>query len=301
MFQARYYPTGIFLEAGSGSRRSAVWSSIVSARPLLMKGLRIRIRNGYSTDIWQDPWIPDDSRFTVFTPRPPDKFFPMNVADLIDPLTSTWNKHLIEEHLWPIDRERILSIPVGSIYSDDRFVWHYARNGKFSVKTAYHAMKCEQRSDEGDRRGEGSGVDSEEWQGIWKLQLPPKVKMFLWRVCKNIFPYAVELYRRHILNNPFCTRCNSDAETFAHVILKCRGLQDVWSNPPFCIYEVDENAQPWAIYKLFQKKLSKENFLLAMMLWWRMWELRNKEVHGELEGVGSDLVTWAKWISSSLL
>lgn len=95
-------------------------------------------------------------------------------------------------HLTP-DKKNSMKVAMGSIHSDDCFVWHHAKDGKFLVKTAYHVMMCEQRDDKGGQTGEGSRVESEEWQGIWKLNLPPKVTMFLWRACKNILPHAVEL------------------------------------------------------------------------------------------------------------
>lgn len=51
ILEARYFPHGNFLQAKPGSRPSATWSSILKARTLLTKGLRIRIGNGYSTPI----------------------------------------------------------------------------------------------------------------------------------------------------------------------------------------------------------------------------------------------------------
>lgn len=194
VFRARYYPNGSFLEAGTGYRPSAVWTSIIRGRHIINKDLRIRIGNGFSTNIWSSPWIPDDNRFKVYTQRHPDAVFPLHVSDLVDPLTGSWNVQLLEEHFWPIDRECILSIHVGSIYSHDRVVWHFARDGKFSVKTAYHVAMRSRRREGGRELGEVSGDATDVWQNIWSLNLPPKVKMFLWRSCKNILPLGVELY-----------------------------------------------------------------------------------------------------------
>lgn len=63
IFQARYYPNGTFMEAGAGRRPSTMWSGIIKARSLLVKGMRVRIGNGYSTAIWDTPWIPDDGHY----------------------------------------------------------------------------------------------------------------------------------------------------------------------------------------------------------------------------------------------
>lgn len=61
----------------------------------------------------------------------PSSFYPMRVADLIDPITYTWTKQFLEETFWPIDRELILAIPIGAITSEDRLVWHYSKDGRF--------------------------------------------------------------------------------------------------------------------------------------------------------------------------
>lgn len=145
---ARYYPHGHFLEAKLGNKHSATWSSIIKARPLLLKGLRIRIGNDYSKTIWDSPWITDDGHFKLFTPRPPSTYFPMKVADLIDPVTNSWNKKFIEETFWPIDCVRILSIPIGDINWSDCLLWHYAKNGRFSMKSAYQALFAEKGGEE---------------------------------------------------------------------------------------------------------------------------------------------------------
>lgn len=34
--------------------------------------------------------------------------------------------------------------------------------------------------------------------------------------------------------------------------------------------------------------------MIALIMLWKTWELRNKEVHGSVEGFPSDLVRWAK-------
>lgn len=46
--------------------------------------------------------------------------------------------------------------------------------------------------------GASSGVSREDWAQIWRLNIPPKVRMFVRQACKNSLPHAVELVRRHI-------------------------------------------------------------------------------------------------------
>lgn len=127
---------------------SAMWLGIIKARPLLVKGMRVRVGNGYLTEMWDTRWVPDDGQSKLSTPRPLSTFYPMRVEDLIDPVTCTWNKQMIEENFKHIDCERILAIPVGAITSSDRLVWHYAKDGNYSVRSAYQ-VSFATRSSEG--------------------------------------------------------------------------------------------------------------------------------------------------------
>lgn len=43
-----------------------------------------------------------------------------------------------------------------------------------------------------------------------------------------------------------------------------------------------------------KEHLSADTFMIALIMLWKTWELRNKEVHGSVEGFPYDLVRWAK-------
>ncbi|KAK4421968.1 hypothetical protein Salat_2147500 [Sesamum alatum] len=70
----------------------------------------------------------------------------MIVADLIDPLTMEWNVNVIHKHFQPIDSEVILDIPLSILGLDVQIVWHYAKDGQFSIRNAYH-LACTLESD----------------------------------------------------------------------------------------------------------------------------------------------------------
>lgn len=269
-FQARYYPNGSFMEAGRGSRPSATWTGILKARPLLAKGMRVRIRNGYSTPVWDSPWIPDDGHFTLFTPRPPSTFFPRRVADLIDPITCTWNKQVLENHFWPIDCVRILAIPIGAITSPDRIVWHCEKSGRYSIKSAYK-VAFTARSREGNKEmGNSSGEQGVRWNEIWGLTIPPKIRMFIWRACNNIRPHAMELTRRPVSSNSCCIHCKQELETMSHILMECRGLRDIWAAGPFHLSTSGLHDTPWLLFCKMKEVLDPEVFLVGLVeLTWR--------------------------------
>lgn len=92
----------------------------------------------------------------------------------------------------------------------DRKVWHYTKNGMFSVKSCYHLiMNMNSSSSSAPTVSGFAGATVEgKWQWLWWLVLPPKVKMFLWRACCNFLPTQVELFRPKVVPSLICPRCH---------------------------------------------------------------------------------------------
>lgn len=279
-FKAKYYPNSDFLEATLGARPSATWRSILKAKPFLEAGIRTRIGNGYSTAIWDSAWIPETGNFKVITPRP-SNFYPCRVADLINLVTGTWDVGFIESVFWEVDRARIMAIPLGKVGADDRMVWHYSKDGMFSVRSCYHFIFESTSSLAAGPSGITSGDEPHRWRDIWCLPIPPKIRMFLWRACMGILPHKLELFRRHIIGNPFCESCGVKMESLAHVLLECRGMDGVWSSKPFNMQWVDSQATMWTIFKKLKDSLPTELFLTSLVVCWKVWEMRNLDLHGE--------------------
>lgn len=219
--------------------------------------------------------------------------FPDRVGDLIDPNTRTWRVDMINETFWPVDRARILAIPMGALDVEDRRVWHFSKDGKFSVKSCYQFIHSYTAASRGTSLSSGSGTKAMGWNSIWQLKLPPKVRMFLWRTCSNILPTKIELYRRHVAGNPFCERCGEKAESIAHSLFECPGFRELWNEEPFKIGSIDTQCSMWAILEVLRRSLSAELFLDAMVLCWKLWEIRNNELHGSLDDSPGDSVAWA--------
>lgn len=296
IFRARYFPNSTFMEASLGIRPSATWRSILHTRPLIKQGLRVRIGNGFHIEIWSSSWIPEDGNFKPITPRPTGVFFPHRVADLIDSNTGTWNREIVESTFWPVDRSRILAIPLGAITVDDREIWHYEKNGCFSVRSCYRLALSAHLTTPGVSSGSG-GIEGR-WKEIWKLPIPPKIRIFLWRACLESLPVSIELFRRHVIPNPFCINCGSEPESISHVLTKCRGMRAIWSDHPFSLPPFDQGSSMWTIYGKLKKLLSLELFEVAVVLCWKIWEIRNQQLHGAETNSTTDIV---KWCSSYLL
>lgn len=99
--------------------------------------------------------------------------------------------------------------------------------------------------------------------------------------------------RRHIHSNPFCSHCNKDLETTSHILMECRGLREIWLAAPFNLTPSGTHDSQWLLFRKLKRELPKQEFLVGLVIWWKAWEIRNKEVHGVEGGAPSDLVAWA--------
>lgn len=59
------------------------------------------------------------------------------------------------------------------------------------------------------------------WSRLWKLQIPPKAKIFLWRATWDILPHGANLQRKGITNVEKRQRCGMIKTDF-HVLKDCR-------------------------------------------------------------------------------
>ncbi|KAM6551005.1 hypothetical protein CsatB_000813 [Cannabis sativa] len=58
VYKAKYFSTGSFLSASLGHNPSFIWKSIYETKDLIVVGARIRIGNGLTTYITNNPWLP---------------------------------------------------------------------------------------------------------------------------------------------------------------------------------------------------------------------------------------------------
>ena len=94
----------------------------------------------------------------------------------------------------------ILQLPLSRLSSRDVLVWMENQAQNFSIKSAYQVAQCLREQS----RVEYSGVvvDQTIWRRLWRLNVPPKVRMFVWRACSNILPTRDNLHRRRINIDP---------------------------------------------------------------------------------------------------
>ncbi|KAL5802859.1 hypothetical protein ACOSQ4_031164 [Xanthoceras sorbifolium] len=132
-------------------------------------------------------------------------------------------------------KDSILEIPLSLGDCADSLIWHFDKSGEYSVKSGYRVAAQEKLS----RSGSSSSPDSKWWLALWNLNIPPKIKIFIWRVCNNAIPSLCNLCSRKIVVDPCCSRCGDAPESSAHALFWakraefeefCMILWGVWSD-----------------------------------------------------------------------
>lgn len=293
ILQAKYFPRTRFVLADLGERPSLTWRSILEARPFLELGLRRRVGNGLNTHIWGDAWLLSEGSGKVITRRPMDSSYPDLVGDLIDASSGAWNLELLHQTLWSCDIPRVLQVPLGTHESEDVSYWFFSNNGHFTVRSCYHRIMEIKSGADSSTSGSSNLLEDKEWRWLWGLQLPPKVRTFLWRACNDIIPVRAAMVRRKMGHDPFRQLCNSGLENTAHPFFECPRFQHVWRAPPFTLFlpRVRQSFVAW--YRLLRSNLDVQSLGLATVVCWRIWWIRNQVVHGESTREGDDVIEWA--------
>ena len=178
------------MDAEISSNPSYVWRSLLVARDLIKEGSQWEVGDGSYIKVSTHKWLTHKPIF-LGEVRPN-----LLVKDLIDGATGQWDRDNVFDLFAYKTRIEILQVPLSRLSSRDKLAWKENRSQCFSVKTAYQvALRMGQQ-----QRVEHFGmvVDRGIWRKLWSLNVLPKVRMFVWRVCSNIFPTQDNLHRRKI-------------------------------------------------------------------------------------------------------
>ena len=156
------------------------------------------------------------------------------------PALFTWIVNVHCKIFHSFDAEEIIKINIPSTDTKDRVAWHHERNGVFSVRSAYKlAASLKTHAAQEPSSSSGEVQDRSIWDNIWKAKVPPKVKIFGWRVATSSLATKKNKFRRTLELDAICNICGVDEEDEFHAVLECtkssavrEALRKVWDLPP---------------------------------------------------------------------
>ncbi len=125
------------------------------------------------------------------------------------------NLHGIQGQLSHNIIEKILQTTIPSNHIEDRMYWGPSTDGWFSTKSSINLIHKEK----------GHSPTRTDW--IWKLNIPQKIKHFMWRIIKDGLPTKGKLEQRHISVPTQCEFCNQTYEDFYHLFVNCQNTRNI--------------------------------------------------------------------------
>ena len=196
-----------------GNNPSLVWRSLLAARYLIREGSWWQVGDGRSIGVFTHPWLSHTP--VPLNDAPPD----MKVCELIDQDLRQWDRGKIDAMFSPQTWNEILSLPLKNLNSHDSVCWMENRAQKFSVRLAYKVvvrLKNQPMAEHSAAR-----LHAWTWKVIWSLNVPPKIRTFIWWACSNCLPTRDNLHHRRVRVELTCELCKQEPETTTHILWTC--------------------------------------------------------------------------------
>ncbi|KAL5843878.1 hypothetical protein ACOSQ4_009836 [Xanthoceras sorbifolium] len=114
-----------------------------------------------------------------------------------------------------------MKIPLSSSRCADSLFWHFDELSNYSVKSGYWVGM------NSFSIASGFSLSSSEswWKSLWRMNIPPKVKVFLWKACHNWLPTFSVLTAKKLPVDVLCPVCKLASESVGHTLWFCRFLK----------------------------------------------------------------------------
>ncbi|KAL0361374.1 UNVERIFIED_CONTAM: hypothetical protein Sradi_3821900 [Sesamum radiatum] len=200
----------------------------------------------------------------------------MNLQASVNELITSagsWKVEVVRGMFRDEDVNAILAIPL-DMGRTDLLWWHFEQHSRHLVRSGYRILKQGLvAGDVSTNQGSASG-GLVNWNFIWKVVVPPKVRLFIWRACRNLLPTSFNLQCRGGLVEGACPWCGIGRDDLLHTLIYCHFTHFVWalSNVPWettaCLYD---DPEVWfrSLHRNLDRSLFCRAFIICWLLWWR--------------------------------
>lgn len=195
------------------------------------------------------------------------------VADLIDQDTGGWNVDLLDQLFAADETLAIRHVALSRAGVQDCLVWHFDNKGFYSVRSGYRVLCNMQNSDLAQDDNE---EEKEVLRQIWAANVPPKGRVFGWRMCHEALTVTCELSFRGMEVDPICFRCGKEVETIYHAITECEHAASVWDIVREKYTRDDQTNASMSTDGFFGGMEWRD---ISMVMAWAVWHNRNLELH----------------------
>ncbi|KAF7828452.1 reverse transcriptase [Senna tora] len=208
-------------------------------------------------------------------------------------------RDFLKKHVaWQVGNGDSIRVWQDKWVADGKMIWP-RMDSNMDLRSGYQSAA----SDEFGGLQVSSSSDSEDtrlWRVIWNAKTQPKVKMFLWKVCKNAIPTRANLAKRRMNVDRECMNCHHHLESTEHCLIECPFAKAVWFGSRFhwnfCNVNINSVRQ-WIedilndILKVSRD--SERDIAEFFYLLWFIWKTRNERVFEGLVGGHMDVIVKA--------
>ena len=193
---------------------------------VVQNGSTWRIGDGHQVRIRGDKWLPDKHSSRIISPQ---RNLPSNalVCSFIDENGPRWVEDRVCSEFYPHEARIVLGIPLSSRLPPDKLIWTGTKSGRYSTTSAYKLLAEKPSSGPSD-----PSAHSRFWKFIWALEVPNKIKHFIWRACRESLPTKKNLCTRKLTRNSTCDLCQEGVEDVIHSLWGCPVLKEIWWEEP---------------------------------------------------------------------
>jgi hypothetical protein len=280
LLKAKYFPRGSLIDTVTPANASPTWNAILHCLDLLKQGLIWRIGNGASVRIRRDPWIPRGFNCRATTRRGRCRLH--WVSDLLDSDRRGWNYGKITTFFYPADAEAIAQIKLPERRMEDVLAWFHEKSGIFTVRSAYRLGLSLQESPRATATSSTPDGERKLWSRVWNAAVPPKVRIFAWKLARDILPTQKNKFIRKLEMDSQCPLCNCAVEDSYHATVECPqarnlrcAMREHWPIPDEKLFR--KTGPDWL--SLMLDKCTQEQGDLIILILWRAWSLHNNATH----------------------
>ncbi|KAL0405816.1 UNVERIFIED_CONTAM: putative ribonuclease H protein [Sesamum latifolium] len=115
------------------------------------------------------------------------------------------------------------------------------------------------------------------WTALWRTWVPPKVRVFMWRLCVEALPTLEKLAKRKEGVEKRCAICGGTVESIKHVLLECPFMRQVWalSYLPWRFVANWHHGAAKSVLSIVQRTSIEDRNQLFMYCW-GLWKHRCK-------------------------
>ncbi len=198
---------------------SPIWKGVLSTASAFHASTGFLLGDGKSTSFWHSRWKGDvllRNSFPAAFEAIPLKH--LSVKNWLRRRGSLPNFGVSSDSA-PLNRElvalRTITDSVALRAEPDTITWRWSERGCFTVRSAYLFLMFD-------------GVEDCRIPHLWRIKIPPKLKVFLWLAARNRLLTADQLTKRGWVGPSMCCMCGGDSETLEHLFFICPFAVEVW-------------------------------------------------------------------------